>query len=166
MKKIFLSVLVIILVIALSSAIDKERYYYHNSDYSPIFMSREMLEQSVLYVQGAREVKNTGKVYYRAPYIYMNERYKGVHVINVANPENPVNEGFILAPGCIDMAVKDHILYLDNAVDLVSFDLNGKTVTNRIRNVFPEPAAPGYSYNDFHDRPENYILVEWRKKEP
>jgi hypothetical protein len=129
-------------------------------------MSREMLEQSVSYVQGAREIRNTGKVYYRAPYIYMNERYKGVHVINVADPAHPVREGFILAPGCIDMAVKDNILYLDNAVDLVGFDLVGKTVTDRIRNVFPEPSAPGYSSNYFHDRPENYILVEWRKKEP
>jgi hypothetical protein len=63
------------------------------------------------------------------------------------------------------MAVKGNILYLDNAVDLVSFDLDAKEVTKRIRDVFPEPAAPGDSYSYFYgERPKDYILVEWRKK--
>ena len=106
----------------------------------------------------------TGKIYYRAPYIFVNERYKGVHIINNSDPAHPVNEGFILAPGCIDMAVKGHILYLDNAVDLVSFDLDSKQVTKRIRDVFPEPLPPDdFKYNPYFKRPENYILVEWKK---
>jgi hypothetical protein len=132
--------------------------------YMPIFMSRETLESSVKYIAGARDMVQTGKIYYRAPYIYVNERYKGVHVINNSNPANPVNEGFILAPGCIDMAVKGNILYLDNAVDLVSFDLDSKQVTKRIRDVLPEPLPPGdFSYMPY-SRPEGYILVEWKKK--
>ena len=136
--------------------------------YTPVFMSRDVLETSVKYVSGARDMIQTGKIYYRAPYIYVNERYKGVHVINNADPEHPVNEGFILAPGCIDMAVKGNILYLDNAVDLVSFDLNSKQVTSRIRNVFPEPLPPDelsfFSYPN--NRPEGYVLVEWKKTNP
>ncbi|MDR0835967.1 MAG: hypothetical protein LBN11_05235 [Tannerella sp.] len=134
--------------------------------YRPLFISRAELDNSVKYISGdlEREIKNTGKIYYRKPYLYMNERYKGVHVINLSNPSNPVKEGFILAPGCIDMAVKGNILYLDNAVDLVSFDLDKKLVTKRIRDVFPEPAAPGDSYSYFYgNRPEGYVLVEWRK---
>ena len=133
--------------------------------YTPIFISRETLENSVRYIVGARDMIQTGKIYYRAPYIYVNERYKGVHVINNANPSQPVNEGFILAPGCIDMAVKGNILYLDNAVDLVSFDLDSKQVTKRIRNVFPEPLPPEdfYYYFNRYNRPEGYILIEWKK---
>jgi hypothetical protein len=105
----------------------------------------------------------TGKIYYRTPYIYVNERYKGVHVINNSDPERPVKEGFILAPGCIDMAVKGNILYLDNAVDLVSFDLDGRQVTKRIRNVFPEPLPPDDFRFSVFNRPEGYVLVEWKK---
>ena len=132
--------------------------------YTPIFMSREALESSVKYISGARDMVQTGKIYYRAPYIYVNELYKGVHIINNTNPANPVNEGFILAPGCIDMAVKGNILYLDNAVDLVSIDLDSKQITKRIRDVFPEPTPPDdVFYRGFRNRPEGYILVEWRK---
>ena len=132
--------------------------------YTPVFMSRDVLENSVKFIPGARDMIQTGKIYYRAPYIYVNERYKGVHVINNADPAHPVKEGFILAPGCIDMAVKGSILYLDNAVDLVSFDLESKQVTKRIRDVFPEPASPeGNFYYYAFDRPEGYVLVEWKK---
>ncbi|MDR3095244.1 MAG: hypothetical protein LBU62_11490 [Bacteroidales bacterium] len=163
MKKIIL--LSVVVVITITSWQSDNRYYYQSGDYRPLFMSRSELENSVKYIPEKRDVKNAGKIYYRKPYLYMNERYKGVHVINLSNPANPVNEGFILAPGCIDMAVKGNILYLDNAVDLVSFNLDTKQVTKRIQNVFPEPAAPGNSYSYFHgDRPEGYILVEWRKK--
>ena len=131
--------------------------------YTPVFMSREVLDNSVSYIPGARDMLRTGKIYFRAPYIFVNERYKGVHVINNSNPAHPVNEGFILAPGCIDMAVKGHILYLDNAVDLVSFDLNSKQVTKRIRNVLPEPIPPDdVSFVNNYNRPKDFIIVEWK----
>jgi len=131
--------------------------------YSPVFLSREALENSVKYIAGAREMIQTGKIYYRTPYIFVNERYKGVHVINNTNPAHPVNEGFILAPGCIDMAVKGNILYLDNSVDLVSFDLVKKQVTKRIRNVLPEPLPPEDFRSHWMERPKGYVLVEWKK---
>jgi hypothetical protein len=156
MRRIFI---ILILTSLASSSFD----WYSSWTYSPVFLSREALENSVKYIPGARDMVQTGKIYYRTPYIYVNERYKGVHVINNTNPARPVNEGFILVPGCIDMAVKENILYVDNAVDLVSFDLDSKQVTKRIRNVLPEPLPP----EDFRfyglNRPEGYILVEWRK---
>ena len=61
-----------------------------DTTYSAVFMSREALENSVKYIPGAREMIQTGKIYYLAPYIYVNERYKGVHVINNTNPAYPV----------------------------------------------------------------------------
>jgi hypothetical protein len=131
--------------------------------YSPVFLSRESLENSVKYIPGARSMIQTGKIYYLAPYIYVNERYKGVHVINNTNPSNPVKEGFRLAPGCIDMAVKENLHYLDTAVDLVSFDLSSRQVTKRIRNVLPEPLPPEDARFYGMNRPQGYVLVEWRK---
>ena len=157
MKRILLLLAVVLLV---GTASEPIRY----GPYTPVFMSREMLENSVKYIPEARDMIQTGKIYYRAPYIFVNERYKGVHVINNTVPAQPVNEGFILAPGCIDMAVKGNILYLDNAVDLVSFDLDSKQVTKRIRNVFSEPLPPDdLAFYNLNNRPEGYILVEWKK---
>jgi len=131
--------------------------------YMPVFMSRETLENSVRYLAGGHAMIQSGKIYYIDSYIYVNERYKGVNVINNTNPAHPVKEGFILAPGCMDMAVKGNILYLDNAVDLVAFDLESRQVTHRIRDVFPEPLPPDdFSYYRLA-RPKGYIIVEWKK---
>jgi hypothetical protein len=143
-------------------------YFYRPPEgswsYAPIFLSRDDLERSVKYVPEAREMVETGKIYYRAPYIYVNERYKGVHVINNSDPFHPIREGFVVAPGCIDMAVKGNILYVDNSVDLVSFDLDRKEVTKRIREVFPEPLPPeDFLYYGQIDRPLGFVLVEWKR---
>ena len=135
-----------------------------NTVWTPVFMKRTDLEQSVKYVAESRPLKNPGKIYCKEPYIYVGELYKGVHVINNSNPEHPVNEGFIIAPGCVDMAVKENILYMDNAVDLVAFDLITRQVTQRIKEMLPEPPAPGYSfYYPIYSRPNEMILVGWEK---
>jgi hypothetical protein len=127
-------------------------------------MKRETLEKSVSYSDEVREMKNIGKIYYKSPYIYVNEKYKGVHVINNSDSTKMVAKGFIVAPGCVDMAVKDNIIYLDNAVDMVSFDLDKKEVTERIKNVFPELAPPSGNVRYDSDRPEDFVIVEWVKR--
>lgn len=132
-------------------------------DYVPVFMERSELEKSVSYQSVGRDLVLPGKIYYKSPYIYINEKYKGVHIINNSDPAHPVNEAFIIAPGCIDMAVKGNIIYLDNAVDLVAFNLDSKQVTNRIKNVFPEPFAPDNTFYLSMNRPEGSVLVAWKK---
>lgn len=161
MKKI--TPLLLLLVMVCSSFV----YYGDrgNYAYTPVFMDKSDLERSVSYQSGGREMRKPGKIYYKSPYIYVNERYKGVHVINNSNPANPVKEGFIAVPGCMDMAVKGNILYVDNSTDLVAFDLNTKQVTGRVKGVFPEPVAPdNTSYDYYHSRPDNSVLVEWKRK--
>lgn len=154
MKKT-IPILLFVFLIGASFVSDKEPFY------TPMFMSRSTLENSVSYTP-SHPMLNIGKVYYKTPYIYVNERYKGVHVINNTNPSSPVNEGFILAPGCIDMAINGNVIYLDNAVDLVAFDLSSKKVTKRLKEVFPEPIPPG-RFREVNDRPKDYILVGWKK---
>lgn len=134
--------------------------YYGN--YNPVFMERSELEKSVFFESESRELTNPGKIYCKDQYLFINEKYKGIHVIDNSTPSVPKQIGFIVAPGCIDLAIKGQILYLDNAVDLVAFDLATQTVTERIANVFPEPLSPeNYTY-DGH-RPGNLILVGWNK---
>jgi hypothetical protein len=136
----------------------------YDYEYYAVYMDRANLEKSVFYIDSDKDMENPGKIYYKHPYLFINEKYKGVHVFDNTNPENPVKKGFIMAPGCLDMAVKDNIIYLDNAVDLVSFDLNTKVVTKRIPEVFPELIAPNGSvrYDDY--RSEGLIIVEWVKR--
>jgi hypothetical protein len=135
---------------------------FPRTTYTPVFMERSELEKSVFYDAGARELVNPGKIYHRAPYIYVNEKYKGVYIIDNTRPEQPRVEGFIVAPGCMDIAVKGNILYVDNAVDLVAFDLDARRVTKRVKNVFPEPLSPD-GQPSYLSRPDDYVLVGWKK---
>ena len=163
MKKSVLALIVVSLTVTACPYVD-EYEYVNEETYTPIYMSRENLELSVNYKEGERQMEQTGKIYFRSPYIFINERYKGVHVVNNSDPFNPVREGFIVAPGCIDMAVKGNILYLDNAVDLVSFDLDAKKEVSRNRNVFPEPLPPDDIFRYYNQsRPKGYIIIGWEK---
>jgi hypothetical protein len=132
-------------------------------DYYAVYMDRANLEKSVFYVTTGREIKNPGKIYYKYPHLFVNEKYKGVHVIDNRNPANPVMKGFIMAPGCLDMAVKDNVIYLDNAVDLVSFDLDDMKISKRIIDVFPQLAPPSGNVYYGEQSLEDFIIVDWVK---
>lgn len=145
---------------------------YNPSDYVPILMERSVLEKSIIN-RPAQEVENPGKLYYKDQVIYLSEKYKGIHVINNSDPENPENIGFINIPGCVDMAIKNNSLMVDNAVDLVAIDLsNGPqsvSVTSRVKNVFPEINPPDLDYIpsvfNLTNRPEGTIIVGWELEE-
>ncbi len=130
--------------------------------YTPLFMKRADLETSVSWENTARTMADPGKIHVRGTELFINEKYKGVHVVDNSDPQHPEFRAFIVAPGCIDMAVKGDILYLDNAVDLVAFDLNAKQVTERIKNFFPEHISPDGRSGNYGDRPQDMILVGWR----
>ena len=146
--------------------------FYNDSEYFPVLMQRSDLEKSILY-RDAQEIKTVGKLYYKDGFIFLNEKYKGIHVIDNANPSDPKNIGFINIPGCIDIAIKNNSLYADNAVDLVAIDLAGSldklNVTKRIKNVFPEPTPPDLDFIPWQfsitERPEKTIIVGWEKIE-
>jgi hypothetical protein len=60
------------------------------------------------------------------------------------------------------------VLYADNAVDLIAIKLNenltGIEVTQRIKNIFPEPVSPdgrGLNWKERRAVPEGAILVRW-----
>ena len=147
-----------------------EDSFYKYSSYKPLLMTRAQLEKSVLW-QAPREPKEPGKIYTKGKYIFINEKYKGVHVIDNSDPTHPVNTGFIQAPGNVDMAVKGNALYLDNAVDLITVDITDPKnlkVTSRIEEVFPELAPPDnpagiYQYSK-EKRPDNTVIIGWEKQ--
>lgn len=163
MKKIYY--LFLLIPFALTSSVSN---FYNPSEYYPILMERPALEKSV-FVRETREINNPGKIYYKDNTIYLNELYKGIHVIDNSDPANPKNIAFINIPGCIDIVIKNNSLLADNAIDLVSIDLsNGVqnlTLTSRTKNVFPESTPPDMDYIpsafNHSNRPENTIIVGW-----
>lgn len=140
------------------------------SAYEPVLMARPQLEQSIRALP-PRDILDAGKIYLWNNLVFINERYKGVHVILNTNPQEPVNMGFIQVPGNLDVAVKQGVLFADNGVDLVAIDfsdLQQLRVTKRIKDAFPELPPPDglaldQKYN-LENRPADGIVVGWTKK--
>jgi hypothetical protein len=119
------------------------------------------------------ELKETGKIYVKDNYIFINEKLKGVHVIDNRLPENPQNIAFIKIPGNIDMAVKDNVLYGDSDTDLVVLDISNPhsiVEIKRIANVFlsqnlePWSSAEwewGKEYEEVD--PSKGVVIGWEK---
>ncbi|MBK9733235.1 MAG: hypothetical protein IPO83_18440 [Chitinophagaceae bacterium] len=127
--------------------------------YKPIYMGFDVLRSAVKSLP-AEDLKSTGKIYYKAPYIFISEVDKGIHIIDNTDPASPQNISFINIPGCIDIAVKDNILYADSYIDLVAIDikdpLNVKEVS-RTMNVFPNRTyTNGWSFD-----PANGVITGW-----
>jgi len=166
MKKIILySVLVFYFMI---TGFYSEPEYYR--EYRPVFMAREEMEASVK-LDGPRTITDPGKIYIKDNLILINEKYRGIHVIDNTIPEEPDKFAFIHIDGCIDMAMNGNVLYADNAVDLIALtigkNMDGIHVTSRTRNVFPELIAPdgrGLDEKEVMARPDNTILVRWEKR--
>lgn len=139
-------------------------------EYLPILMKKTDLRQSIQF-KAAQPMVNPGKIYINGKYLFITEKYKGVHIVNNSNPQNPVIERFIQVPGCMDIAAKGSIIYLDNAIDLVAIDisdLDNMRITKRIQDAFPEPTSPtgnmAWQFSDWN-RPEGTVIVEWVKND-
>ena len=171
MKNIFkLLVFFTVLAGCTSSSDQSEPSWY--SEYKPILMNRTEMENSVAFIE-KQDMKQPTKIYVKGSYIFISEKYKGIHVIDNHNPASPVKIGFIRVPGCVDMAIKGNTLYADNAVDLIAITFDSTNwqnlaVSKRIKSIFPELAPPDYDYipTEFSKpyRPQNTVIVGWKNK--
>ena len=140
-----------------------------NSAYVPVLMSRQQLEVSV-NKKGPQMITSPGKLYRYGHYILINEQYKGVHIINNQDPRAPQNVGFIQVPGSLDFAMKNNVMYVDNAVDMVAINLSdpdNPQISKRIQNAFPALLPPDRLpvVNDEKGMPQDAIIVGWKLKE-
>ncbi len=89
--------------------------------------------------EAPRALKQPGKMYYIGNYLLINELHEGIHVIDNSDPSNPKQVAFWVIPGNVDMAVRDHYLYADQYVDLLSIDISdiqNPQLVCRTENVF------------------------------
>jgi hypothetical protein len=120
-------------------------------EYSPVYLTATQLRQTD--IGEPQELKNPGKIYVYGSYLFVNELYEGVHIFDNSNPESPVNLAFLRIPGNVDIAVKSNILYADNFIDLLSFDITepaNPRFIDRQENVF--------STNKYEDPDRGYLV--------
>lgn len=105
--------------------------------YRPVFKTEEQLRK--IEIKEAIPLENPGKIYVYGDYLFINELYKGIHVFDNTDVDNPINLSFISIVGNIDLAIKDDVLYADNFIDLLSFDISNPKnpiYLNSVKNVF------------------------------
>lgn len=132
------------------------------NNYKPVIMKRTDFEASIAY-ESVKQIKNSGKIYVKGKYIFVNEVNKGFHIIDNSDPSNPNNIGFIRVLGSSDLSIKSDVFYVNNATDLLAFKLNegsqSLTISKRLENVFPQIWSPeGLTYYDLQD---DEIIVDW-----
>ncbi|MBC8172486.1 MAG: hypothetical protein H7X71_01155, partial [Chitinophagales bacterium] len=138
---------------------DKCEQTYRYKMFKPVYISAEELRAAVKTLP-ATPLLETGKIYYKSPYLFVNEINKGIHIIDNSNPSMPQNISFINIPGNIDIVVKGNILYADSYIDLVVLDItNPQNISevSRVIDVFPNRIYEGGWVGD----PAKGIVADW-----
>lgn len=146
----------------------RDKYTEVFTAYSPVYMSYEDLREAVKKT-GPRDMVNTGKIYFKDDFIYINEELKGIHIIDNSNPSNPQNIGFIEIPGNVDIAIKNDILYADSYIDLVAINIANPgniTEVHRVEKVFPYTVPPtDDKYRVAKVDEDKGVVVDWEVKQ-
>ena len=132
-----------------------------SNNFTPTYITRAQLESSVILENPKTTIKS-GKIYIKDDIMFVNDVNKGFQIYNYSNATNPVAIGYINFPGATDLAIRNTILYVNQAVDLVSVNYNVANntiaVTNRIKNAFPQKLSPqGFNGNPTNDQ----IIINW-----
>ena len=106
---------------------------------TPIYKTKSEI-RSGIELEDPRALEDPGKLYFYNDYIFINEKRKGVHIIDNTNPDVPVNISFLSIPGNVDIAIRNDYLFADNYIDLLTInisDLANPQLVNRNEDVFP-----------------------------
>ncbi len=132
----------------------------------PLVMSKADFANGVDIIP-PKPIDESGKVYAYQDYIFINDKSRGIHVIDNSNPQQPVKISFIEIPGNVDISVKDDFLYADSIMDLVVLDISDITnirQVNRLENVLREgiffPFEADIVEYDSYDY-ETEVLIGW-----
>jgi hypothetical protein len=136
---------------------------FEGQGYRPVYITRADLEK--IETQPARAMENPGKIYTKGSYLFVNERFEGIHIINNSNPSTPVKISFIKIPGNVDLAAKGDLLYVDNGADLVTLNIsnpNSVFLVSRVKKAFPNQEFPPFTNTYFECVDESKgIVVGW-----
>ncbi len=77
----------------------------------PVYMSYEKLRaDETIHTDIIEPLVNTGKIYFKDNYIFINDKYEGIHIIDNMDSANPQNISYITIPGNTDISIKEFII--------------------------------------------------------
>ncbi|MDT0646734.1 hypothetical protein RM545_08530 [Zunongwangia sp. F260] len=111
-------------------------------------------------IQEPRVITEVGKIYSYKDYVFVNDKYQGVHVIDNRDPYAPKEIYYINIPRNLDIAVKNDMLYADSGMDLVVFDISN------IENIKQVERAKDVFSNANFNIPEEAAFVDTENFDP
>ena len=136
--------------------------------YVPVYAA--LTEINAIAVEPARPTDQAGKIYAYGAYIFQNELYKGIHIINNSNRSQPSKIAFLKVPFSTEIAVKGNYLYTNNHDDILVFDISNPAnpvLAKRLENIFPpiNQTYPPFNNVAFEcPDPSKGVIVRWDLK--
>lgn len=135
--------------------------------YRPIYSSYDAVRN--IQTLAPRSIRQAGKIYIKDGFLFVNEVGSGIHIVDNRNPEKPIKLSFVSIPGSRELAIKDSILYADNAVDLVALNVADPTnvrLVKRIENAYPVVSYPPMRNVRFEcPDSDKGLVVGWQKSD-
>ncbi len=157
---LFLLAITLVPTACIKDKCSEERTY---TFYTPVYKSKTEVLASIKN-NPAKEIENPGKIYIYNKYIFLNDRDRGIHVIDNSNPSNPNPISFIDIPGNMDLAVSENIMYADMYGDLVALDISDPKNVKLVKTI--ESAFPERQWlNGFFINGNGQMIVAWNKKD-
>lgn len=95
-----------------------------------------------------------GKIYKKDEHLYIVDQYRGVHIFNISDHQNPIQLAFIPLIGALDLSIQGNYAYINSFTDLVVINIQSvlshtfeQHHITRTENVFLPPG-----YYDFYPR--------------
>lgn len=153
--------LFVTIAVAFNSCL-KDSAWQSYTIYRPLYKTMAQVEAEIKSATPV-PIKEPGKLFIIDNYIFLNERGKGIHIIDNSNPALPVNKAFIAIPGNQDVAVYGNTLYADCYTNMLTIDITNPMQarhTKTTAGIFPDNS----SVNGF-PVDSSRIIYDWVTKD-
>ncbi|MEH6447774.1 MAG: hypothetical protein V7765_03850 [Oleispira sp.] len=108
---------------------------------------QELRKEITSDLSGNELLKRSGKIYVLDSWLFVVEKYRGIHIFDMSDKLNPLRLVYIPIAGALDLTIKNSILYSSAFTDLVMIDLDTlfqssgvELVMSRQEDVFSYPS--------------------------
>lgn len=128
------------------------------SDYTstePVTLTWEELRAEIQPTYGdSITLIRPGKIYKKDEHLYIVDQYRGVHIFDISDNQNPIQLAFIPLIGALDLSIQGDYAYINSFTDLVVINIQSvlsrtfeQHHITRTENVFLPPG-----YYDFYPK--------------